>query len=74
MLEKSLDMETLMGGNGGNGGYGGNGMSEGKSELGTEKSVWKSIWNYAKLPRLCDWVISGLLIVGVIATFIIICL
>jgi hypothetical protein len=42
-------------------------------QIGTEKSFWKSIRNYCKLPQLCDWIIVGVLIVCTVATIIIIC-
>ena len=36
--------------------------------------VFSSIKKYFKLPKLCDWIIVGIIIVCVIATIVIICI
>jgi hypothetical protein len=39
-----------------------------------KQSVFSIIGNYCKLPKFCDWVIAGLIIICVIATIILICI
>ena len=37
-------------------------------------SVFRSIRNYFGLPRLCDWLIVGVVVVCVVATIVLICI
>lgn len=43
-------------------------------QIGTEKTAVQSIQNYFKLPKLCDWIIAGVLIACTIATIVIVCI
>ena len=37
-------------------------------------SVSKTIWTYTRMPKICDWLIVGVVIVCVIATIVLICI
>lgn len=40
----------------------------------SKKSVFRSIRNYFNLPRCCDWIIVGVVVVCVVATIVLICI